>query len=667
MRRSEAHHAAVLEVALDCIVTIDSQGLIREFNPAAERTFGYTRDETLGKSISETLIPPSLRSAHAAGFAHYFATGEGPILQKRIEVPAMRKDGSEFPVELTVTPVQIEGETIFTAYIRDLTATRERERDLKESEERLHRTLEATHVGTWRWDLLANTLIWSESMYAMLGRSEDVEPTFESFIEWVHPDDRTAVQNAVTTSLRDKSEYDIELRVIWPDGSVHWHAAKGCGFYDASDIATHMEGLSIDVTERKRAEEELRTHADYEALQNKIGKAVRTLRDPDGIQQASAHALGELMQVDRCYFSFYDIPADTRWIGQDFRREGMPSLAGTYKISDFQVNPEDYHPDGQTLIVNDVETWSFPAPLLAAMKRLRVRAALAVPIYDAGRLSATLTVAMADTTRFWTDAEIALVEAVALQTRNAVEEARAQQRESRIATALQAALQPLAPDVIPGLEIAPFMKPALEEASIGGDFYDVFALNATCYALVIGDVSGKGLAAAAQLATVRNMLRTVLYQKAPLDESISDLNAILTNHDLLTGYVTVFCSVYDSTNSTLKYVSCGHEPGLLRRSDGALETLDPCGPPLGVAEQARYMARSITLAKHDTLLLYTDGLSEAGVTRLSLLGTTGLIRLLTGLPADLSLPEAAQRIVAGAGDFAHGVFRDDICVLMARR
>jgi PAS domain S-box-containing protein len=612
------------------------------------------------------LIPSSLRDAHAEGFAHYFATGEGPILGRRIEVSAMRKGGAEFPAELTITPVEIEGDTIFTAYLRDLTTAREHERDLKESEERLRRTLEATHVGTWRWDILANSLSQSHSMREMMGRSEDETLTLEDFLEWVHPGDRRIVQEAIDAALRDRVEFDIELRMVWSDDSMRWHSVKGCGFYDDLGSPTRMEGVCLDITARKNAEQELRAHANYESLQNTIGKAVRTASDPDGIQQASAYALGEMLGVDRCYFSFYDMAADTRWIGQDFRREGLPSLAGTYKISDYKVNPEDYHPNGQTLIVNDVETWSFPAPLLAAMKRLRVRAALAVPIYDAGRLAATLTVAMADTARVWTSAEIALVEAIALQTRNAVEEAREQQRERRIATALQEALQPQAPDTIPGLEIAPFIKPALEEASIGGDFYDVFALNSECYALVIGDVSGKGLAAAAQLATVRNMLRTVLYQDTPLDIAITDLNAILTNHDLLTGYVTVFCSVYDIASRTLTYVSCGHEPGLLRRSDGALETLDPCGPPLGVAEQARYTTRIVTFDKHDTLLLYTDGLSEAGVTRLDLLGTAGLIRLLTSLPADLTLPESAQRIVAGAGDFAQGVFRDDVCVLMAR-
>src|SRR5712692_4748941 len=87
-----------LESALDCIITIDAGGRILEFNPAAERTFGYLRSEVLGKELAEKIIPPSLRNAHRRGMAHYHQTGEGPVLGKRIEVTAMRADGSEFPV-----------------------------------------------------------------------------------------------------------------------------------------------------------------------------------------------------------------------------------------------------------------------------------------------------------------------------------------------------------------------------------------------------------------------------------------------------------------------------------------------------------------------------------------------------------------------------------------
>ncbi|MGI4789587.1 MAG: PAS domain S-box protein [Janthinobacterium lividum] len=131
LRESETRKSAVLEVALDCIITADGRGCILEFNPAAERTFGYSRAEVLGKPVAETIIPHSLRTAHYRGLENYLTKGEGPILRKRIEVIGMRKDGSEFPVEIAIVPTQGIG-VEFTAYLRDITDRRQQEEERAE-------------------------------------------------------------------------------------------------------------------------------------------------------------------------------------------------------------------------------------------------------------------------------------------------------------------------------------------------------------------------------------------------------------------------------------------------------------------------------------------------------------------------------------------------------
>jgi PAS domain S-box-containing protein len=116
-----ARNAAVVETALDCVVTIDHECRIIEWNPAAERTFGHPRAEVLGHQLAETIIPPQYRDAHYSGFSRYLETGESRILGRRIEVEAMRSDGSTFPCELAITRVPLPGPPTFTAYIRDLT------------------------------------------------------------------------------------------------------------------------------------------------------------------------------------------------------------------------------------------------------------------------------------------------------------------------------------------------------------------------------------------------------------------------------------------------------------------------------------------------------------------------------------------------------------------
>jgi hypothetical protein len=125
---------AILESALDSIITMDHKGRIVEFNPAAEKTFGYTRAEAIGKEMAELIIPPALRERHRRGLSHYLETGEGPVLGKRIEITALRADGTEFPVELTVTRVPGGDPPLFTGFVRDLAERRELEEQLRQSQ-----------------------------------------------------------------------------------------------------------------------------------------------------------------------------------------------------------------------------------------------------------------------------------------------------------------------------------------------------------------------------------------------------------------------------------------------------------------------------------------------------------------------------------------------------
>jgi PAS domain S-box-containing protein len=126
---SEARKAAILEAALDCIITIDHGDRVIEFNPAAERTFGYPRNNALGRKMGELIIPPQLREAHYRGMAHFLATGEGPLLGKRIEVEALRLDGTTFPVELAITTIRTGEQPLFTAYLRDISQRKEGDAD----------------------------------------------------------------------------------------------------------------------------------------------------------------------------------------------------------------------------------------------------------------------------------------------------------------------------------------------------------------------------------------------------------------------------------------------------------------------------------------------------------------------------------------------------------
>ncbi|MDQ1396204.1 MAG: phosphoserine phosphatase RsbU/P [Acidimicrobiaceae bacterium] len=136
LSQSEAQKAAVVRSALDAIIAMDARGRIVEFNPAAVETFGYEEDAAIGQPLVDLLIPPGLRERHIEGLAHYLETGEGPVLNHRIEIRGMRADGTEFPIELTVTPVAGSHPPLFTGFVRDITQRHQAEADLVESRER---------------------------------------------------------------------------------------------------------------------------------------------------------------------------------------------------------------------------------------------------------------------------------------------------------------------------------------------------------------------------------------------------------------------------------------------------------------------------------------------------------------------------------------------------
>src|SRR5579863_6204385 len=128
LNESEARKGAVFDTALDSIITMDHTGKIVDFNPAAESTFGYARCEVIGQDMAELIIPPSLRERHRSGLVHYLTSGEGTMMDRRTEIVAMRKDGSEFPIELAITRVPKAGNPLFTGTIRDITERKELER-----------------------------------------------------------------------------------------------------------------------------------------------------------------------------------------------------------------------------------------------------------------------------------------------------------------------------------------------------------------------------------------------------------------------------------------------------------------------------------------------------------------------------------------------------------
>ncbi len=439
-----------------------------------------------------------------------------------------------------------------------------------------------------------------------------------------------------------------------------------------------------DVTQRKHLEDEqaalldaARSRAERANLINRISQAISVNTAPEEIQAVSAALLGEALGADRCYYAVYDFDDDAITVMRDWHRADLLPMEGRLALKGVESLFRDYYGNSLTGAVDDLDTTGLSSDVIAAngIYRIRARLSVAMPSGPQARIVPTLIVAMTDEPRAWTREEVQLVETVAALTRAASESARLQQRERNIATQLQQALQPPVPTLIPGLLLSRYYEAALDEAGVGGDFYDVFALDKGCTALVVGDLSGKGLAAASQVATVRNMLRATLYLGNTTSDALETLNQLLATHGLLTGFATLFVGLFDSAECSLTYVNCGQDPALLwHAATGEIERLAPTGTVIGTFENAVYAQHTVFLHPGDTLAIFTDGLTEAGPNRRQLLGIEGVANQLTAaIDAAGSRPDGGSvhdpaavtsALISRVQSYAADGVRDDICLLL---
>jgi PAS domain S-box-containing protein len=265
LAESEERMRAILESALDAVVTMDRQGEIVEFNPAAEKIFGFRRDTAIGKSLVDLIIPKRLRENHKRGLELYLKTGEARMLGRRVEVTALRADGSEFPAEMAVTRIGSKEPLMFTAFVRDIGERLRGQTALRESEERLQRVIANLTEGLIISDIKGELLDWNPAALEMHGLTS-ADPWRFTLSAYAETFELSTLDGAVlpveewplSRIFRGDLVRDFEAHVrrIGTD----WERVFSFGGATVHDPAWGpLAFVTIaDITEQKNAEEKLR-------------------------------------------------------------------------------------------------------------------------------------------------------------------------------------------------------------------------------------------------------------------------------------------------------------------------------------------------------------------------------------------------------------------------
>lgn len=258
-RTSEERARFVIDASLDAFVAMDHEGRIVEWNRQAGVTFGWSRAEAMGRMLADTIIPPQHREGHRLGLARFLATGDGPILSRRIEVSAIHRSGREFPAEIEITPILTGDQPVFGGFIRDITDRVEMERDLLERESWLHRAqlmARMAHVAT-RSD--GSFEGWSQTITELIGRpTSEVPRTTREWMLLIHPEDRSRFRDAAIEAARTGRRKDVEYRLQCNGGWVHLRQWMEPIDEGPDPRPRRWVSTIQDVSEQKRAEDEIR-------------------------------------------------------------------------------------------------------------------------------------------------------------------------------------------------------------------------------------------------------------------------------------------------------------------------------------------------------------------------------------------------------------------------
>jgi PAS domain S-box-containing protein len=668
---------AILEIADSAFVSLDVDGRVLEWNPRAEQLFGYSRQEALGATMADLIVPERHRAFHLSGLEQARTSGEtGPYRRQEV-MEAKSRDGTEIPVEISATVVRENGRPVIHAWIRDVS---ERAQLLHELEAQLRgrdpgfgEILDALAEAVTIRDphhhiLYANRAALDQMGFASLGDMQR-QPPQAIFADYLvhdeHGQELTMDQIPSVRLLAGEPAEPLVMRSIHrATGELRWELLKASPIHNAEGrlIATVM--IIEDITRERVAElrdrfmaqasETLMSSLDYEeTLRNVAWLAVPEIADWCAVELVDERGSRQQIAVAHRDPAKLELARRLR----QFQPEQLRADRGVGRVIATGVS-EIYQDISDEVLVQAATNEEH----LRLLRTVGFRSVVLAPLMVGGRAIGVMTLVNAESMRRFDDDDREFAEQVATRAAIAVENARLATARRQTASTLQ---RSLLPDVVPeisGWSVATLYRaaPAAAEVEVGGDFYDFYPSDGA-WIVLLGDVTGKGVEAATLTSLVRHGGRFLSrYERGP-SRILAGLNDALREQPGL-WLCTALCARLHRGEAVI--ASAGHPPALVVRDDGRVREIGAVGPILGGWAGSGSADRAVPIAADETLFLYTDGVIDTrgeherfGVARLK-----RVLREAAGRAPD----ELLSEVEAALDRFQVGTQADDTAALALR-
>jgi PAS domain S-box-containing protein len=389
LRASEERTRMIVDTALDAVVTMDSSGLITGWSPQAETTFGWSRAEALGQSLAQTIIPPRHREDHRRGFERYLATGEAVVLNKRVELTALHRDGREFPIDLSITPIRTKDSIGFSAFVRDIT---DRKR-IEEVRMRLAAIVESSDDSIISKNLEGIITSWNPAAEMLFGYS--AAEAIGRSVQMLVPPERGGEEPDILARIgRGETVDHFETVRVRKDGSRVDVSATISPIRNAEGRVIGASKIARNIADRKLAQARLQAQLDRLNLLDQITRAIGERQDLQSIYQVAIRSLEERLPVDFSCVLRYDAADNALTVirvGAHSQALAMELAMDEQSRVEIDRNGLSRCVRGELVYEEDIQEIAFPFPQRLA--RGGLRSLVVAPLQSESRVFGILVVA----------------------------------------------------------------------------------------------------------------------------------------------------------------------------------------------------------------------------------------------------------------------------------